>query len=202
MYRISFMAGDTIINYSESGSPKNIEANKDASSVVKYKFKEPFVTKTVRIQPQTAGTESICLRTELYGCDPTPDCILVGSMFWGMWVYNEDVFNYYKAYITKMSDTHVDFALKVNKGQTRSYKRTEPVLILDKIPLMEDITVGSPVIAEHRTDRPQWYRTGTVKGTSGTGMVSVKFDDGKLTKWVRLENLRLVKRPRFCEDNI
>ncbi len=101
-----------------------------------------------------------------------------------------------------MNGTHVDFALKVNKDKTRSYKRTEPVLIVDRIPLMEDITVNSPVIAEHRTDRPYWYRTGTVKATSGSAFVKVKFDDGKLTKWVRLENLRLVKRPRFCEDNI
>ncbi len=123
-------------------------------------------------------------------------------MFWGMWAYNRDAFSYYRAYITKMSGTHVDFALKVNKDKTRSYKRTEPVLIIDKEPSLEDITVDSPVIAEHRTDRPQWYRTGTVKGTSGSAFVSVEFDDGKLTKWVRVENLRLVKRPRFCEDNI
>ncbi|XP_078348103.1 sushi, von Willebrand factor type A, EGF and pentraxin domain-containing protein 1-like isoform X1 [Oculina patagonica] len=202
MYRISFMAGDTIITYSESGSPKIIEANKDASSVVKHKFKEPFVTKTVRIHPLTVSGESICLRTELYGCDPTPDCVLVGSMFWGMWAFNKDAFNYYRAYITKMSDTHVDFALKFDKRLTRSYKRTEPVLIIDKVPSMEDITVNSPVIAEHRTDQPRWYRSGTVKGTSGSAFVSVEFDDGKLTKWVRLENLRLVKRPRFCVDNI
>ncbi|KAL9989297.1 hypothetical protein ACROYT_G003831 [Oculina patagonica] len=202
MYRISFMAGETIVTYSESGITKNIVGNKDASSVVQYKFKEPFVTSTVRIHPMTTGSESICLRTDLYGCDPMPDCILVGSKFWGMWSYKEDAFHYYRAYITKMNGTHVDFALKVNKDKTRSYKRTEPVLIVDRIPLMEDITVNSPVIAEHRTDRPYWYRTGTVKATSGSAFVKVKFDDGKLTKWVRLENLRLVKRPRFCEDNI
>ena len=117
-------------------------------------------------------------------------------------MYRRGAFNYYKAYITKMNDTHVDFALEINKGQTRSYPRSKSVLIIDRIPEMKDITVNSPVIAQHRDDHPGWYRTGTVKRTQGSDFVLVKFDNGKLTKWVSLENLRLVKRPRFCVDNI
>ena len=121
-----------------------------------------------------------------------------------MWTHfiEEGIVNYYKAYITKMNDTHVDFALKVNKGQTRSYSRTKSVLILDKIPKMKDVTVNASVIARHKDDVPGWYRTGTAKRTQGSDFVLVKFDNGKLTKWVRLENLRLVERPRFCLDNI
>ena len=127
-------------------------------------------------------------------------------MFWGLWAYRDGHTNYYKAYITKMNNTHVDFALEINKGQTRSYPRTKPVLIIDKKPLKEDIIVNSPVIAQHRPNNPEWYRTGTVKGTvkgtSDSASVSVKFDNEKLPKVVRLKNLRLVKRPRFCVDNI
>ena len=116
-------------------------------------------------------------------------------------MYRRGAFNYYKAYITKMNDTHVDFALEINKGQTRSYPRSKSVLIIDKIPKMKDITVNAQVIAQHRDDRRGWYRTGIVKGTQGSAFVSVKFDYGEF-KWVRLENLRLVKRPRFCVYNI
>ena len=123
-------------------------------------------------------------------------------MVWGLWSYKGGYVNYYEAYITKLNDTHVDFALKANKGLTRSYPRTKSVLIIDKIPEMKDITVNTQVIAQHRDGRPEWHRTGTVKGTSGSALVSVKFDISKLIRWVRLENLRLVKRPRFCLDNI
>ena len=124
-------------------------------------------------------------------------------MFWGLWTHfiKEGNVNYFKAYITKLNGTHVDFALKVNKGQTRSYPRTKSVLIIDKIPEMKDITVNAQVIAQHKDDQRGWYRTGIVKGTQGSAHVSVKFDNGEF-KWVRLGNLRLVKRPRFCVDNI
>ena len=123
-------------------------------------------------------------------------------MFWGLWSYKGGNVNYYEAYITKLNDTHVDFALKVNKRQTHSYPRTKSVLIIDKIPEIKDITVNAPVIAQHKDKRPEWHRTGTVKRTSGSALVAVKFDNSKLTRWVNLENLRLVKRPRFCLDDI
>ena len=130
------------------------------------------------------------------------DCVLVGSMYWGLWVDYTNPLNYYRAYITKLNDTHVDFVLEINKQQTRNYRRTEPVLIIDdKISDMKNVAVNATVIAQHRRDHPEWYQTGTVIGTWGTSFVTVKFDDG-VTKWVRLENLRLVKRPRFCVDNM
>ena len=47
-----------------------IPGNKDASSLVVYKFKEPFIASTVRIQ--SPSNNPICLRMELYGCDPNP----------------------------------------------------------------------------------------------------------------------------------
>ena len=57
---------------------------------------------------------------------------------------------------------------------------------------------NSPVIA-YQFSNPEWYRTGTATGTSGDSIVRVKFDDGE-TKWVPLERVRLVSRPRFCSD--
>ena len=55
---------------------KVIEGNKDASSIETYQFKEPFVTSVVRIYPNV-DTTPVCLRTELYGCDPTPgNCVM------------------------------------------------------------------------------------------------------------------------------
>jgi len=122
-------------------------------------------------------------------------------MFWGLWKYNHGADNYYKVYITKLNVTHVDFVLAINKQQTRSYRRTQEVLILDTIRKQKDIPVNSSVIALHRYDKPEWYRSGTVVKFSGTAFASVKFDDNT-TNWVRFENLRLVKRPRFCISDI
>ncbi|KAJ7383519.1 hypothetical protein OS493_027685 [Desmophyllum pertusum] len=196
-YRISFKTGPTNVFYSESGLTKDIDGNKDASSLVEYKFKEPFITSTVWIYPLFVGTDPICMRTELYGCDPTPDCVHVGSMFWGLWTNRDRSLDYYKAYITKLNDTHVDFVLEISKQLTRSYRRTEPVLIIDdNISEIKNVARNAPVIAQHKSYIPEWYRTGTVMRIWGTSFVTVKFDDG-VTKWVRLPNLRLVKRPRF-----
>ena len=58
---------------------KTIEGNQNASSVATYHFKEPFVTKTVRIHPD--DTSSACLRTEIYGCDPTPGNSVIIDVF-------------------------------------------------------------------------------------------------------------------------
>ena len=48
----------------------------------------------------------------------------------------------------------------------RSYKRTEPVLVIDKISDMKETSVNSPVIAVHRPDMPEWFRAGNVTGTN------------------------------------
>ena len=127
------------------------------------------------------------------------DCILVGSRFWGYWRDNRKAINYFRAYITKLNATHFDFALKMNKNLTRSYRRTQQKLIVDRKPSITDISPNSPVIANHFFSNPEWYRTGTAIGTSGDSMVIVKFNNGK-TKRVPLERVRLVSRPRFCSD--
>ena len=122
-------------------------------------------------------------------------------MFWGLWKYNKDANNYYKAYITKLNATHLEFVLKIGKQYTRSYRRTEPVLILDTVPKMKDISINSSVIAFQIANEPDRYRSGTVVGFPSATSVSVKFDDDK-TSLVLLKYLRLVKRPRFCVNNI
>ena len=122
-------------------------------------------------------------------------------MFWVYWAYTLNADNYWRAYITKLNATHFDFALYINKDQTRSYRRirTDQVLIIDKKPSsIMDISPNSPVIA-NQFRNPEWYRTGTAISTSGSSLVSVNFDDGK-TKWVPLERVRLTSRPRFCVD--
>ena len=121
---------------------------------------------------------------------------------WGFWAFNDNSFNYYKADIIKLNATHIDFALQVNNRKTRSYKRSDPVLVVDKIPEMKDISVNSRVIAVHRTDRKEWYRNGTVTGTDGSSFVSVKFHDGQQRRWIPLNELRLVNRPRVCVDRV
>jgi len=122
-------------------------------------------------------------------------------MFWGLWKYNKEAFNYYLAYITKLNATHLDFVLKSNKKLTRSYRRTEEVLILDTIPNKKDISVNSSVIARHKQSHPEWYRSGTVVDFSGTAFASVQFDNNEKS-WVRFKNLRLVKRPHFCVNDV
>ena len=123
-------------------------------------------------------------------------------MFWGLWLQRANSNSYYKAYITRIDDTHIDFALEVNKDQTRSYKRTDPVLIIDKIPEMKGITLNASVIAVHRLRKPEWYRTGIVTAISPrNSSVLVRFDN-RQTRPVLLSELRLVKRPRFCKNNI
>ena len=115
-----------------------------------------------------------------------------------MWAYKKNALNYWRAYITKVNATHFDFALQINKEQTRSYRRTDQVLIIDQTPKINDISANSSVIANQRKD-PNWFRTGTAIRISGNSMVIVKFDDGE-TKGVPLERVRLVSRPRFCSD--
>lgn len=130
------------------------------------------------------------------------DCILVGSLFWGLWTRKDSSHNYYKAYITKVNVTHLDFALEFDKAYTRSYNRTDQVLITDESVEVKDISVNSRVIAVHRPNRSEWYRTGTITLVSSTKrLVQVKFDDG-LHTWVPLEQVRLVKRPVYCKNNI
>ena len=128
------------------------------------------------------------------------DCILVGLEVWGLWAERDDSLNYYKANIIKLNATRVDFALQVNNRHTRSYKRSDPVLVIDKIPEMNDISVNSRVIAVHRTYWKEWYRTGTVTGTDGSSFVSVKFKNGQQRHGIPLNELRLVNRPRVCVD--
>lgn len=102
-----------------------------------------------------------------------------------------------------MNATHLDFALEVNKAQTRSYERTDQVLITDKAVEMQDISVNSRVIAVHEPRMQEWYRTGNVTYVSGSlRSASVKFDNGDQRLNVPLGQLRLVKRPVYCKDNL
>lgn len=104
-----------------------------------------------------------------------------------------------------MNATHLDFALEVNKAQTRSYKRTDQVLITDKAVEMKDISVNSRVIAVHVPHMQEWYRTGTVTSvtyvSSSLRSAAVKFDNGE-ERLVSPGELRLVKRPVYCKDNM
>ena len=120
-------------------------------------------------------------------------------MFWGFWQANLGADNYWKASITKINATHFDFALVNDKKLTRSYQRTDQKLIIDKVPSIEDLLPNPPVIANQRVDRPGWYRTGNVTGTSGGSSVQVQFDDGK-KKWVPVGRVRLLSYPRLCSD--
>ena len=129
------------------------------------------------------------------------DCIHVGSVAWGLWEPKEDSLSYYLVYITQLNATHVDFVLHYShsdgKFLTRSYNRSEPVLIVDKTPKMTDISVGSRVIGVHKQTHKEWYKTGTVVRTSGSIYAYVRFNSGP-KRWVPLRELRLEKRPRFC----
>jgi len=55
---------------------KVISGNNDSSTVAEYKFEEPFVSSTIRIHPVSAQND-LCLRMELYGCNPNPGNFLV-----------------------------------------------------------------------------------------------------------------------------
>ena len=131
------------------------------------------------------------------------DCILVGSLFWVLWG-REDVnsINYYQAYITKLTATHINFALAMNKANTRIYRRTDPVLIIDQVPEMKDLSINARVIAVFQRSHQNWYRTGTITGFWRSRHVSIRFDNGQQRKKVPLREVRLVRRPRFCADYI
>ena len=108
--------------------------------------------------------------------------------------------NYYRAKITRITPTRVDFALVFDRNKKRSYPRSDELLIIDKVPSMGDVSPNSPVIANQFSDRDKkWYRTGNVNRTSGDSLVYVRFDDGE-EKGVPLERVRLVSRPLFCSD--
>ena len=129
------------------------------------------------------------------------DCIHVGSVVWGLWERKGDSLNYYLVYITQLNATHVDFVLDFShpdgKLLTRSYNRTEPVLVVDKTPKMTDISVGSRVIGVHRRTHKEWYQAGNVIRTSSPTYIYVRFNSG-IGRSVPLRELRLERRPRFC----
>ena len=117
-------------------------------------------------------------------------------MFWGLWTQRDNSKNYYKAFISRINNTHIEFILEVNNNQKRTYNRTAPVLIINRIPEKQEISVNAPVIAVHKPNMPEWYRTGTVKKIV-SDRVEVEFDNGD-SRSVPLTEIRLVKRPRFC----
>ena len=86
---------------------------------------------------------------------------------------------------------------------SRRYSRITPVLIIDKIP--DKVSVDERVIAVHKSNKPEWYRTGSVKSTgtanNGKFQALVKFDNG-YERLAELNQIRSVKRPRVCIDNI
>ena len=128
------------------------------------------------------------------------DCILLGSMFWGLWTKRENSSNYYMAFISRINSTHIEFILQVDNNKNRTYNRLDPVLIINRIPEKQEISVNAPVIAVHKPTKPDWYRTGTVKNMVSDRSkfkVEVKFDNGD-SRSVPLTEIRLVKRPRFC----
>ena len=125
-------------------------------------------------------------------------CVQVGEIFWGLWAWNKGAINYYRANITRITPTRVDFALVYNREQKRSYPRTDEVLIIDKVPSIGDVPPNSPVIANQFSDRKQ-YRTGDTTGLFDDSSVYVRFDDGE-EKVVPLRRVRLVSRPLFCSD--
>ena len=76
------------------------------------------------------------------------------------------------------------------------------MLVIDKIPEMKEVSVNSSVIAVHKHSMPEWYRAGNVTGTNERlSLVTVRFKNGD-QKWVPLNQLRLVKRPKFCVDRV
>lgn len=119
-------------------------------------------------------------------------CFQVGEIFWGLWAWNKGANNYYRAKITRITPTRVDFALVNNGEQKRSYPRT------DEVPSIGDVPPNSPVIANQFSDR-KWYRTGYTTGPFNDFYVYVRFDDGE-EKVVPLRRVRLVSRPLFCSD--
>ena len=78
------------------------------------------------------------------------------------------------------------------------------MLIIDQVPEMKDISVNARVIAVHVSRMKEWYRAGNVIGFHRrlSSYVSIRFDDGQQRDWVPLREVRLVKRPRFCTDDI
>ena len=119
-------------------------------------------------------------------------------MFWVFWITHLHAENYWKASITRITGTHFDFALVIDKKLTRSYRRTDQKLIIDKVPSIGNLLPNSPVIA-NQFGHPGWYRSGKVIGTSGGSLVHVQFDDGE-KKWVPLGRVRLRSYPGFCSD--
>ena len=130
------------------------------------------------------------------------ECILPGSVFWGLWTRKDNSLNYYRAFIQKITASSINFLLHVDNNLRRTYNRTEPVLVVDKIPKMKEISVNSSVIAVHISGRTQWYRAGHVTDTNEpSSLAKVRFKKGN-KRWVPLKELRLVKRPKFCVDRV
>ena len=110
---------------------------------------------------------------------------------------------YHKAYITKLTQTRLRFVLEApNIYLRKSYKRTDSVLIIDKIPKKEEILEQARVIAFYSNDYPEWYKSGSVSYiNTRTDKMQVAFDDKTYQSFSlkkELGKVRLVKRPRIC----
>lgn len=93
-------------------------------------------------------------------------------MFWGLWTRRDSSSNYYRAFISRINNTHIEFILQLDNNLKRTYNWTASVLIINRIPEKQEISVNAPVIAGHNPEMSEWYRTGTVNSYCLTGVNS------------------------------
>ena len=46
------------------------------------------------------------------------ECILPGSVFWGLWTRKDNSLNYYRAFIKRITASHITFHLQTNNAPT------------------------------------------------------------------------------------
>lgn len=126
------------------------------------------------------------------------DCILVGSLVWGLWSNRNGVSIYYKVYITELTKTHMTLSRKYH--YPRRFRRTNSKLIIDEIPEKKEILEKPRVIAPYTYFGPERYKSGRVTYID-TFSVQVTFDDNTkryFTLRNALAKMRLIRRPSFC----
>lgn len=85
-YMIDYLrTGSQWMRYKYRNSSHLIEANKDVSTAIRHTLDPPIIASRIRLVPYSYYPRTVCLRTELYGCQ-----------YKGISSLDQNIYQYYK----------------------------------------------------------------------------------------------------------
>lgn len=203
-YVLRYSLGKNWFTYQESRRDKVFNGNKDGSSIVRHYLKERLVAKKLRILRHENSRDfmgsTVCLRAEVYGCSFETDCLTFGSEVFAHWNSVKKHTRYIHGYVTKVRQTSVDVSPSGKHGGNANSifelpREKEFYVINDRKSSSQEIRIGSEVIVASSDKVGFSQGIVTQKYFAWYG---VEIGNGK-TVWGTVDNIRLLKRPIYCE---